>query len=158
MEKYSIELVEQYPKLNLYSIKFNGNKYTEIEDFVLRYENNEKYKEDLDVILSWLDNIIQKGALERYFRPESVYGSGVKAIPIEINNLRLYCIRLADNILIVGNGGVKDSDKWQNSSTLSPMVNLLEKTERCIKSRLKNGSLRIESNGELTGNLIFTKK
>lgn len=60
MEKYSIELVEQYPKLNLYSIKFNGNKYTEIEDFVLRYENNEKYKEDLDVILSWLDNIIQK--------------------------------------------------------------------------------------------------
>lgn len=158
MDKYSIELVEQYPKLNLYSIRFDGDEYTEFENFVIKFSENDEYKNDLDVILSWLDNIIRKGALERYFRPESSYGSGVKAIPICTNNLRLYCIRLNDNLLIVGNGGVKDAGKWQDSSVLSPMVELLEDTEHFIKSRLKSGRLSFGRNGELIGDLNFTRK
>lgn len=158
MGKYSIELVEQYPKLNLYSIRLDGNQYTEIENFVLKFSENQEYKDDLDAILSWLDNIIKKGALERYFRPESKYGSGVKAIPIYVNNLRLYCIRISDNILIVGNGGIKDADKWQESPTLSPIVKLLEDTEKFIKSRLKNQTLCISPDGELIGNLNFTRE
>lgn len=158
MGKYSIELVEQYPKLNLYSIRLDGNQYTEIENFVLKFSENQEYKDDLDAILSWLDNIVKKGALERYFRPESKYGSGVKAIPIYVNNLRLYCIRISDNILIVGNGGIKDADKWQESPTLSPIVKLLEDTEKFIKSRLKNQTLCISSDGELIGDLNFTRE
>ena len=158
MDKYSIELVEQYPKLNLYSLRFDGNEYTEIENFVIRFSGKDEYKNDLDVIISWLDNITSKGALERYFRPESSYGSGVKAIPICTNNLRLYCIRLNDNLLIVGNGGVKDVGKWQDSPVLSPMVKLLEDTEKFIKSRLKSGKLLLGSNGELIGDLNFTRR
>lgn len=144
--------------MNLYSIRLDGNQYTEIENFVLKFSENQEYKDDLDAILSWLDNIVKKGALERYFRPESKYGSGVKAIPIYVNNLRLYCIRISDNILIVGNGGIKDADKWQESQTLSPMVKLLEDTERFIKSRLKNQTLYISPDGELIGNLNFTRE
>lgn len=86
-----------------------------------------------------------KGALERYFRPESSFKSKVVAIPIETNKLRLYCIRLTDGVLILGNGGVKDSDSWQNSATLSPLVRLLEDTERFILSRIKNGSLVVDN-------------
>ena len=157
MDKYSLELVEQYPKLNLYSIRFDGEQYTEIENFVLKFSENQAYKKDLDIILSWLDNIVKKGALERYSRPESAYGSGVKAIPVESNNLRLYCIRLSDNTLIIGNGGIKDADKWQNSPILFPMVKLLEDTERFIKSRLKTGSLQFAVNGELIGDINFTR-
>ena len=157
MNKYSIELVEQHPKLNLYSIRFDGSEYTEIENFILNFSKDDKYKDDLDAILSWLDNIIKKGALERYFRPESKYGSGVKAIPIYINNLRLYCIRISDNLLIVGNGGIKDAGKWQDSHVLSPIVELLEDTERFINSRLKNGRLKFGCNGELIGDLNFTR-
>lgn len=157
VEKYEIELIEQSPKLNLYSIRFEGSEYSEIEKFVLNFSEISEYKEDLDVILAWLENIATRGALERYFRPESSYGSGVKAIPISTNNLRLYCIRLSDNILIVGNGGVKDVDKWQNSSQLSPMVKLLEDTEKYIKYRLRNGSIYIGDNNEIIGNLTFTR-
>lgn len=158
MENYKIELVEQHPKLNLYSIRFDGNKYTEVEEFVLKFSKFREYKEDLDIILSWIDKIAEKGALERYFRPESAYGSGIKAIPIYANNLRLYCIRLSDKTLIIGNGGVKDADKWQNSKELSPMVKLLEDTERFIKYRIKEGRLRVGNNGELIGSLTFTRE
>lgn len=83
MERYEVELIEQYDKLNLYSIRIDGHEYTEFEEFVLRFSDNDEYKEDLDIVLSWLDNIIRRGALERYFRPEYRYGSGISAIPIE---------------------------------------------------------------------------
>ena len=77
MERYEVELIEQYDKLNLYSIRIDGHEYTEFEEFVLRFSDNDEYKEDLDIVLSWLDNIIRRGALERYFRPEYRYGSGI---------------------------------------------------------------------------------
>lgn len=157
MEKYEIELIEEYSNLNLYSIKIAGNEYSEFENFVIRFSDNPLYKEDMDIILSWLDVIAQKGALERYFRPESSFKSKVVAIPIETNKLRLYCIRLTDGVLILGNGEVKDSDSWQNSATLSPLVRLLEDTERFILSRIKNGSLVVD-NKKLIGNLKFRRK
>lgn len=144
--------------MNLYSIRFYGNEYTELEKFVLKFSESCEYKEDLDAILSWIDKIAEKGALERYFRPESSYGSGIKAIPIYTNNLRLYCIRLSDKILIIGNGGIKDADKWQNSKELSSMVKLLEDTEKFIKSRIKENRLHVNRNGELIGSLTFTRE
>ena len=89
MERYEVELIEQYDKLNLYSIRIDGHEYTEFEEFVLRFSDNDEYKEDLDIVLSWLDNIIRRGALERYFRPEYRYGSGISAIPIAVSYTHL---------------------------------------------------------------------
>ena len=157
MERYEVELIEQYDKLNLYSIRIDGHEYTEFEEFVLRFSDDE-YKEDLDIVLSWLDNIICRGALERYFRPEYRYGSGISAIPIETNRLRLYCVRISKKILIVGNGGIKDADKWQNSPLLSPVVNRLIDTERFIRSRERDGTIWVNESGELMGNLKFTRR
>lgn len=91
MERYEVELIEQYDKLNLYSIRIDGHEYTEFEEFVLRFSDNDEYKEDLDIVLSWLDNIIRRGALERYFRPEYRYGSGISAIPIDKQDSSLLC-------------------------------------------------------------------
>lgn len=101
MERYEVELIEQYDKLNLYSIRIDGHEYTEFEEFVLRFSDNDEYKEDLDIVLSWLDNIIRREALERYFRPEYRYGSGISAIPIETSKIRLYCVRISNKILIL---------------------------------------------------------
>ena len=73
----------------------------------------------------------ERGALERYFRPEGNYGDGVGVIPIDVGNkIRLYCLRLSDKILVFGNGGVKDSKTWQESETLAPYVRLLVDTSR----------------------------
>ena len=140
--EYSIELLEEYENVNFYSIKLNGEELTELEIFFEKFPEGCEYDEEMDVIISWLDQIAERGAKERYFRPEGRYGDGVGVIPIEVGNkLRLYCLRLSDKILIFGNGGVKDSRSWQESETLAPYVKLLMDTSRFIASRIKDGTI-----------------
>ena len=104
-----------------------------------------------------MDKIAEKGALERYFRPEGRYGDGVGVIPIDVGNkVRLYCLRLSDKILVFGNGGVKDAATWQESESLAHYVKLLIDTSRFISSRIKDGSLVLVDK-EIIGNLNFSR-
>ena len=141
-QRYSIELLEEYDKVNFYSIRLAGEELTELEAFFEKFPEGCEYDDDIDVIISWIDKIAERGALERYFRPEGNYGDGVGVIPIEVGNkIRLYCLRLSDKILVFGNGGVKDSQSWQESETLASYVKLLIDTSRFISSRIKDGSM-----------------
>ena len=128
-----------------------------MERFFEKFPEGCEYDEEVDVILSWMDKIAEKGALERYFRPEGRYGDGVGVIPIEVGNkLRLYCLRLSDKILVFGNGGVKDAQRWEESPTLAPYVELLMDTSRFLSSREKNGTILLVDK-EIIGNLNFTR-
>ena len=155
-DKYTIELIEEHDAVNFYSIHLNEKELSELECFFEKFPIGCEYDEDIDIIIAWLDKISESGALERYFRYEGKYGDGVSAIPIETGNLRLYCIRLSDKILVFGNGGVKDCASWQDSETLSQYVELLVDTSRFIVSRISNGTLYIVDK-ELIGNLNFTR-
>ena len=156
-QHYRIELVEEYDKVNFYSILMDGKELTELESFFEKFPIGCEYDEDIDVIIAWMDKIAETGALERYFRPEGRYGDGVGVIPIDVGNkVRLYCLRLSDKILVFGNGGVKDTAKWQESEELAPYVKLLFDTSRFISSRLSDGSLVLVDK-EIIGNLNFTR-
>lgn len=155
-QRYSIELVEEYDNINFYSIHLDDEELTELERFFEKFPEGCEYDEEVDVILSWMDKISERGALERYFRPEGRYGDGVGVIPIEVGNkLRLYCLRLSDKILVFGNGGVKDAQRWEDSPTLAPYVELLMDTSRFLSSREKNGTVLLVDK-EIIGNLNFT--
>lgn len=156
MQHYSIELIEENDAVNFYSIHLENEELSELERFFEKFPIGGPYDEDIDVIIAWLDKIGEKGALERYFRYEGLFGDKVSAIPIETSNLRLYCIRLSDRILIFGNGGVKDSATWQDSETLSKYVEMLMDTSRFISSRLANGTLFMVDK-EIIGNLNFNR-
>lgn len=154
-KNYSIELIEEHDAVNFYSVQLEGEELSELERFFEKFPVGCEYDKDIDVIISWIDKIGEKGALERYFRPEGRYGDGVGVIPIEVGNkLRLYCLRLSDKILIFGNGGVKDADTWQNSETLAPYVETLIATSCFIASRIKDGKIVLVEK-ELIGNLNF---
>ena len=156
-QEYSIELLEEYDKVNFYSIRMKDAELTELEAFFKKFPEGCEYDNEIDVIISWIDQIAERGALERYFRPEGNYGDGVGVIPIDVGNkLRLYCLRLSDKILVFGNGGVKDSRTWQESETLAPYVKLLIDTSRFISSRIKNGTTVLVDK-EIVGNLNFTR-
>ncbi|MBR4921231.1 MAG: hypothetical protein IKZ62_07955 [Prevotella sp.] len=156
-QEYSIELLEEYENVNFYSIKIAGKELTELESFFEKFPEGCEYDNEIDVIISWIDQIAERGALERYFRPEGKYGDGVGVIPIDVGNkLRLYCLRLSDKILVFGNGGVKDSRIWQESKTLAPYVKLLIDTSRFISSRIKDGTMVLVDK-EIVGNLNFTR-
>ena len=60
-----------------------------------------------------------------------------------------------DKILVFGNGGIKDTAKWQESEELAPYVKLLIDTSRFISSRMSDGSLVLVDK-EIIGNLNFT--
>lgn len=155
-QRYCLELFEENDNLNLYTIRLKDEKLTEFEKFLDKFPNDCKYKEDIDIIISWIEKITEKGALSRYFKPEGKYGDGVGAIPIETNNIRLYCLRLSDKILILGNGGIKDADTWQDSPTLRPFVELLIDTSRFINTRRKKGNIQLNDK-TIAGNLNFVR-
>lgn len=156
-QKYSIELLEEYDNINFYSIHLDGEELTELERFFEKFPEGCPYDEEVDVILAWIDKIAETGVLERYFRPEGKFGDGVGVIAIDVGNkIRLYCLRLSDKILILGNGGIKDSRSWEESETLAPYVELLMDTSRFISSREKNGTIVIIDK-EIIGNLNFTR-
>jgi hypothetical protein len=156
-QEYSIELVEEYENVNFYSIHLKDEELTELENFFVKFPEGCEFDEEIDVVISWLDKIAEKGALERYFRPEGNYGDGVGVIPIDVGNkIRLYCLRLSDKILVFGNGGVKDAARWEDSETLAPYVKLLIDTSRFISSRIKDGTIVLVDK-EIVGNLNFTR-
>lgn len=156
-QRYYLELIEEHDAVNYYSVHLDEEELSELERFFEKFPEGGTYDDEIDIIIAWLDRIGEKGALERYFRNEGRYGDGVSAIPIETANLRLYCIRLSDRILVFGNGGVKDSKTWEESETLSEYVETLIDTSRYIASRLADGTLYIVDK-ELIGNLNFLRK
>lgn len=156
-QKYQIELIEEYENINFYSIHLDGKELSEFEDFFEKFPVGCEYDREIDIIVAWLDIISDRGAKERYFRPEGRYGDGVGVIPIDVGNrIRLYCLRLSDKILIFGNGGVKDTARWEDSDSLKPYVKMLIDTSRFISSRIENGTVFLVDK-EIIGNLTFVR-
>ena len=139
-----MEIVEQSELVSLYSIKFNGEDKTELERFLQTFKDNAELNEDFQRIVYAISKILTNGVLERYFRPEGRYGDGVCAVPIESGQLRLYCLRMSDQILIIGNGGIKKTRTTQEDPLLQGYVITLQKFDRLIRTGIRNGVLSIE--------------
>lgn len=71
---------------------------------------------------------------------------GVVALSIDSRRLRLYCLRMSDQVLIVGNGGVKDTKTYEESEELSGYVMDLQKFEKLLKQAMSEGTISIERN------------
>ena len=74
----------------------------------------------------------------------------VCALPIESGKLRLYCLRLSDRILIIGNGGIKESRTYQEDNTLLGYVMDLQKFDFLLKQYIEKGWLSVEEK-EISG-------
>lgn len=93
-----------------------------------------------------LEKIVAVGALERFFRPEGKMSDRVAALSIDSRKLRLYCLRISDQILIVGNGGRKDTRTYEESAELSGYVMDLQEFDKLLTEAQKDGSITIEKN------------
>ena len=76
MREVSLKTIEQNDNVSLYSICFEMDGESEFEKFMLEFKDNSEYKREYDIIILALSKIIDKGALERFFRIE---GGKVKA-------------------------------------------------------------------------------
>ena len=148
--KTRIEYVASSDKATLYTIWFEGKTMSEFADFYAKFSAIEDLREDLNTILLALNKIIENGVYERYFRPEGKMNDGVCALPIESGKLRLYCNRLSQQILIAGNGGVKETKTYNENQELSNYVLVLQRLDKSIKAAIKKGDVIIEET-ELKG-------
>ena len=121
-KKTAIDLIAESEKTALYSISFEMDGTTEFEKFVAEFEMNSTYNGDYQRIIAALQVILDKGALERFFRPEGKMDDNVQAIPIYGGKLRLYCLRISEQIVILGNGGAKTTNSYQNDPKQTRMV------------------------------------
>lgn len=143
-KKATIEHIEQSEVASLYTISFENDNLSEFAKFMTNFKDNARLQRDYQIILLALQKILENGALERYFRPEGKLNDGVCALPISSGKLRLYCLRLSDKILIIGNGGVKDTKTYNENNELNGYVIDLQKFDALIKEAVKDGSISIE--------------
>jgi len=151
--KISIELFEEHNKVNFYTLRFEGEE-TEVDKFLNQFPEGCEYEEDIDILIRSIDQIGKRGAFERHFRSESKMKDNVWALPIESSSLRLYVIRLSDNIVILGNGGVKTTENYEEDTLLNDCVELLQEIDRYIKVGVENQKIHIYQKS-LFGNLTF---
>lgn len=146
MAKAILKTIEQNGNVGMFSICFDGSEVSEFEKFLNEFKDNATYNKDFNVILLALSKIIDKGALERFFRNEGRMNDNVKALAIDSRKLRLYCLRISDQILILGNGGVKNTRTYQEDSKLSGYVMDLQTFDKVLLKAQKSGKVTIEKN------------
>ena len=149
-----IELLEDGEKVSLYSPHFEGEEYSEFEKFLLTYKDT--YPDDVRQLVYRLDIIKRDGAEDRHFRYEGTKRDRVMALPshLETTSLRLYLLNIQAKILILGNGGLKNTATYQEDENLHRQVKMLQKIDIKMKEREKNKVIVITGT-ELLGELSF---
>ena len=146
MTNVSLKIIEQNNNVGMFSICFDGSEESEFEKFLNEFKDNATYNNDFNVILLALSKIIDKGALERFFRNEGKMNGNIKALAIDSRKLRLYCLRMSYHILILGNGGVKDTRTYQENEKLSGYVMDLQTFNKVLLKAQQYGRITIEKN------------
>ncbi len=150
-----IELLEDGDNVSLYSPHFEGEEYSEFEEFLLAYKDT--YPNDVRQLVYRLDIIKRDGALDRHFRYEGTRRDRVMALPshLETTSLRLYLLNIQAKILILGNGGLKTTATYEEDENLHRQVKTLQKIDIQIKQKEKDKVITV-SGTELLGELTFT--
>lgn len=130
----------------LYTIQFLTENEGEYLRFYNRFKNEATYNDDLARIARFVESIAELGALERFFRPEGKMSDRVCALPVVKSKLRLYCLRLSESILILGNGGVKKTRTYDEDDELRGYVVNLQNFDKLIKEGVKSGTITITEN------------
>lgn len=143
MSEVELILLNDTNNCTLYSIQFSIESESEYERFYNKFIEDAKLNIDLLRIVQIVDSIAEQGALERFFRYEGKMNDSVVALPVLKSKLRLYCLRLSDKILILGNGGIKNSRTYEENDSLRGYVFTLQKFEELLKEGQRNGYVTI---------------
>ena len=136
----------------IYAIQFLSDDTNEFDKFITKFRNDAELNPDFQAIMRFVEQIMTNGALERYFRREDKMNDSVVALPVLKSRLRLYCLRLTDKILVVGNGDMKKTRTYEEDNTLQGYVMDLQKFERLLKQEVRSGNV------EITESQIITDK
>ncbi|TWV97350.1 hypothetical protein [Chitinophaga pinensis] len=147
-----IRPVMEMNKITYYSFQIDGDDLCEVEKFVTTF-NKPAYSEDYLNIMSVIREMgMTRGAEVKYFRHERA--AEALPPPYTSGDVRLYCSRISRDIVILGNGCVKTTQKVQQSKDCLFHFELVNALSTQITERITAGDLRI-INKQFEGNLEF---
>lgn len=156
------ELVE-LPRLSgkkstIYSLIINDDSLTLFDKFI--EENDPKFPDEIDSIFDTLNKIGHKyGASREFFKEnEGKLGDLVCALYDTPNsNLRLYCIRLGNAVIILGGGGHKPKTirALQENPKLTKENELLRIFSELLHQKMLDKEIYWNGDMELNGDLII---
>lgn len=144
MKELRLKTIEQSDKAGLYTIIFKGEGSTEFDKFLAKFRGIAKLNQDFNSILLALEKVMSRGALDRFFRVEGRMSDNLSALAIDSRSLRLYCLRISDSVLILGNGGVKRTRTYEEDETLSGYVADLQAFDKALLEAQRSGEVTIE--------------
>jgi hypothetical protein len=103
------------------------------------------------------------GARIGFFKPEGYQHDLVNAFVaskkkrgyLDTNDLRWYCIRVSENCVVLGNGGVKHVGKTQEDKHLMEKERDMRWVDQCIDAAFRNEELSTDNKGNLEGTLEY---
>lgn len=155
-----LKYIQAYEKVIYYSVTlYDENEHqisdygSTFEDFIKEHEH--KNYSELDYVLNWIKHIGNvKGALPHYFRfenrasglpPKEKVASkeNVSFVDVENQNhtLRLYCLPLNKQVVILFSGGIKTTEKAQDCPNVGSHFRLANKLAKAIDEALKQGDI-----------------
>lgn len=139
----TIEPIQEYECVKFYSAKAdnesseNDSLYNEFEKFLIKFrkDEDEGLKEEFEIILRIIQKIGESYARLEFFRQEnsafalpSNYGAKIETIEIKAHSkLRLYCVIVSDEIVVLCNGGWKTTKQTQDCPNVSAHFRFAEK-------------------------------
>lgn len=142
----TLEIFEEHDRVTYYSFTYYGEPSCEFDLFLDTFDNYD-YKDDMDTILYWIDKIGIEGADDNKFRPEI---GNLKALPVESSKLRLYCFKVTEGIVLLGNGAEKTTKTFNEDPILNAHAMNILSIGKIICSQIKNGTVTAYNN-ELFG-------
>lgn len=151
-----IEIFEEHSKVNFYSLRYVSEELSETDIFFENVLVQEDLIEDVEIISKMIDKIGEHGAELRHFRNAGNKSDKVGALPeyLKSSKLRLYAIRVNSEIVILGNGGIKNTKTYNEDPFLNECVELLKKIDYLLGIKLTKNKVFIFRK-ELMGDLKF---
>ena len=151
MKNYiTLHLFKSFQKVNFYTFQFEKDELTETDKFFSKFEEELSVIEDLNNLAGWLSLIGQKyGAKIDFFRHEAA----AQALPppmskmmreVIVNNLRLYCVWVSEEIVILGNGGMKTSQRVQDSPDALQHFRFANTMSKQINELIRDGDFKFK--------------
>ena len=158
MNTFELEIFDDEGSVcTFYTVKQEDSGLSETDKFIKKFRNNSELKGPLQDLLSFLIHVIGNGngAISDYFRFENTaqalppggdYIINELAINFSGFPLRLYCLRISYNLVILFNGGEKTERTAQAGKT-SMVFHEANQFAKKIIEALNDGTIYVANNG-----------
>jgi L-rhamnose mutarotase len=144
--------------ITYYSVFLEDEETTEF-DYFLDKEFPD-HKNEIDIVYSVLELMKKNGAKQYYFKPENS-ANALPKVPQEIQDantqdygIRLYCIRLHDNLVVLLNGDIKTHIDPEQCKNVKLHFRRAKKIANCIDKMLIERELELLGKNPLDGLII----